>query len=139
MSAKRGSKRARKAPKKTKTGRPTSYDPSMLDRLLAMGDEGQTVIEMAVNLGIGKSTLYRYVDDHEEFRDAFTHARERAEAFHAKRFRECCGHPQAVFNANGYAKFMGICFKDWRDPTKIEVTGNEGGPLVIAWQAPSPG
>jgi transposase-like protein len=127
-----------KAVEKRSIGRPTLYQPEMGDRIIAMGAEGYTVVEMAVELGITKSSLYKYVEDHEEFSDAFTRARELAEAFHAKNFRTQCGLPQAVFNANGYAKFMGICFKDWRDPTKVEVSGVEGGPVVFAWQAPSP-
>ena len=115
-------KRAR-APKKADAekrgrGRPTLYRPEMCDRLIEMGRQGYTVVEMAVDLEITKSSLYKYVEDHEEFSDAFTRAREMAESFHAKCFRENCGLPQAIFNANGYAKFMGICFKDWRDPTK---------------------
>ena len=134
-------KRAKKVGNAVKRpiGRPTLYDPAMCDRIIEMGRDGYTVVEMAVDLNITKSSLYKYVEDHEEFSDAFTRARELAESFHAKRFRENCGMPQAVFNANGYAKFMGICFKDWRDPTKVEVSGVEGGPVVFAWQAPSLG
>lgn len=147
MSAK-PKKRARKAKagkpskrsqEKRRVGRPTSYDPAMLARLIAMGKDGLTVIEMAVELGIAKSTLYKYVEDIDEFSDAFTRAREIAEAHHARNYRTQCGLPQSVFNASGYAKFMGTCFKDWREPSKIELSGADGVPLVIAWQAPNQG
>ncbi len=43
--------------------------------------------EMAVNIGVAKSTLYLWIKAHEEFSDAINRAEEAAEAWYFKTFR----------------------------------------------------
>jgi len=106
-------------------GRPSLYDPAMCEKVVALGAEGGTVVEMAVALNIAKATLYKWASDEKgkpEFVDALTQARELSEAYHARIFRAGCGLPNSLFNAAGYAKFMGIVFADWREITRTEAT-----------------
>lgn len=116
---------------KRRVGRPSLYDHSMCERLIEFAAEGCTVVEMAARLGIRKSTLYEWAKDQSkpEFSDALACAREISEALHAERYRLGCCLPAAAFNAQAYAKFMGIVFADWREVTRTEHTGADGGPI----------
>jgi len=121
------------APPITKMGRPSDYDPAMCERMIEFGRQGYAVVEIAVGLGIGKRTLYQWVNDETkpEFAHAFLLAKDEAEAFHARIYRVGLQSPSSVFNAMGYAKYMGTVFADWRDVTRTEITGKDGGAIEV--------
>lgn len=51
-------------------GRPTTYDPKYCDEIITFMSDGSHVIEFAAEIGTHKATLYRWAEEHEEFRDA---------------------------------------------------------------------
>lgn len=114
-------------------GRPTLYDPAMCKEMVEYGKQGYAVVEIAVAIGITKTTLFRWLGEEgkEEFREAFLLAKDHAEAFHAKTYREGLQSPSSVFNAMGYAKYMGTVFTDWRDVSRTEITGKDGGAIEV--------
>ena len=61
-------------------GRPSDYDPEYCEQIIALGRQGLHVYQMAERLDVGSATLYRWEDNHEEFREAFTRAREYSKA-----------------------------------------------------------
>lgn len=60
-----------KKEKKHPGGRPTIYDPSYADILPDLFKDGQSVIEVCVELGIHKDTFYEWCGKHKEFSDAY--------------------------------------------------------------------
>ena len=68
-------------------GRPTSYDPSYCDLAIEYGQQGMNKTEIAVELGVAKSTLYLWIQEHEEFSDAIKKAEHAAERWYQKAFR----------------------------------------------------
>lgn len=62
-------------------GRPTDYSPEVADRLCELVLEGRTVTQACEAVGIDKSTVYRWLRTHLDFRDKYARARE--EAAHA--------------------------------------------------------
>lgn len=117
-----------------KIGRPTVFRPDMLEQILKMGRQGYTVTEMAIGLGIAKKTLYLWLADPRmgEFHEAFELARDLSEAFHAADFRQNAGAPSMLYNSAGKAKFMALCFRDWRIADRVELSGPEGKPVAVA-------
>jgi hypothetical protein len=59
-------------------------------------------------------------------------ARDLAEAHHAREYRQNAGKPKAIYDASAKAKFMGVCFTDWRETARVEVSGPDEGPIQIA-------
>jgi transposase-like protein len=53
-----------------------------------MGNEGSTVTEIAVNIGVARSTIYEWKKNHPEFSDALIRAYEAALAYHEKELRK---------------------------------------------------
>ncbi len=51
-------------------GRPTKYESRLADVLPALFLEGQSIAEVCVALGIGRTTFYEWTNRHEAFRDA---------------------------------------------------------------------
>ena len=62
-------------------GRPSDYSPELADRLCELVLEGRTVTQACDAIGIDKSTIYRWLKVHLDFRDKYARARE--EAAHA--------------------------------------------------------
>lgn len=54
----------------TKFGRPTKYDPSFCHALVEHMAKLHSFETFAAKLGVGRSSLYRWLEEHEEFRDA---------------------------------------------------------------------
>jgi predicted DNA-binding transcriptional regulator AlpA len=52
------------------------------------GSQGLSLAEMAIKLGVGRSTLYRWIDEHPKFRDAVSLAQDGMSAWFAKTFRD---------------------------------------------------
>jgi transposase-like protein len=52
------------------TGRPTKFDPvEQLPKIFAWFSEGQTIAQVAANLGIAKSTYYKWIEQYPMFSD----------------------------------------------------------------------
>lgn len=58
------------------TGRPSKYKPEYCEAVEAWGKEGLSITEMAAELNVTRQTLYIWADQHPEFFDAFTRAKE---------------------------------------------------------------
>lgn len=58
-----------------KIGRPTTFKPEYCDQLIDHMGNGQSFESFGKKANCGKTTLYRWVEEHEEFRNAFTRAK----------------------------------------------------------------
>lgn len=68
-------------------GRPTKYKPEHCEGVIAFMAEGGCATEYAAELGVSKSTLYKWAETHQEFSDALSRAQEVGEAYWLRRLR----------------------------------------------------
>ena len=130
--AKKAREHARKhtEPVKRPVGRPTKYDPSYCEVAINCGREGYSLVEIAVELGVIRDTLYNWMEKHEEFFRAIKTSQELAAAYLHKQFRKMAhgqipgGNPTSlIFLAKNQAP------QDFRDRKEHELTGPGGGPV----------
>lgn len=57
-------------------GRPTSYKPEYCERVIELGKEGKSQVQIAVALGVLRQTMLSWQDNHPEFSTALTRAKE---------------------------------------------------------------
>ena len=105
-------------------GRPSLYKPEYCDRVIELGREGMSVVEMAAEIGVSRSTLEEaWPAAHEEFSEAFARARELSQAWWERQGR--VGLTAERFNAQVYSRSMAARFpKDWRESKNVESTVN---------------
>lgn len=110
-------------------GRPSSYDPAYCDRVIEMGKQGYSVVEMAAELGVSRLTLEtNWTAAHPEFLAAFTHARECSQAWWERTGR--IGMIENNISAPIWSRSMAARFpKDWREVKGTELTGKDGAPV----------
>lgn len=58
-----------------KMGRPSDYEPWMIQHAADMAHKGATVLEICGDLGIGEVTIYRWMDERPDFRKAIEDGR----------------------------------------------------------------
>lgn len=116
--------------KARRTGRPSMFKPEYCEVVEDLGEMGLTPVEMAVKIGVLKSTLKKWALDFEIFAESFARAREASEAYHAEKYRLGCNLPAQLFNAAAYRSFMAAVFEDWREISRQELTGKDGAPLM---------
>lgn len=111
-------------------GRPTLYDPSYCERVIELGREGKTPLQMAVSIGVARTTLLAWADEHPEFLTALTLARELSQDWWESAGQN--GLLTPGFNASLYNKIVSCRFRDdYTEKTKTEITGEDGKPFVV--------
>ena len=110
-------------------GRPSKYDPKFCDDVLRMGAEGYSIVEMAAEIGVAKSTLKdEWPAAHEEFSVAFARARELSQSWWERQGR--LGLYADKFQPALYSRSMAARFpEDWRESKEQRLTGPDGGPV----------
>lgn len=120
-------------------GRPTDYDPSICEGFEKRFDKGQSILEVAVSLGVTRQTLYNWAKDHAEFFDALTRAREVSQQWWEKIGRENLFDHEEYDSENHIStkdKFNDRLWtinvsrrfrNDWAE--RIELSGPDGSPL----------
>lgn len=101
-------------------GRPSLYKPEYCERVIELGREGMSVLEMAAEIGVSRVTLEEaWPAAHEEFLEAFARARELSQAWWEREGRT--GLRADKFNAQLYSRSMSARFpKDWRESKNVE-------------------
>lgn len=66
---------------KLPVGRPSKYNPEYCDKVIAYGKDGDTLVHLARELGVAKSTLYEWAGEHKEFSDALAICKSNSEAY----------------------------------------------------------
>ena len=112
-------------------GRPTDYKPEYCERVIEYGRAGKSITWMAASLDVAKSTLYLWIDEHPEFSDAITRARQLSQQWWEDAGQNALASRE--FNAPVWSKSMAARFPDeWRDSAKHEHTGSDGGAIQHA-------
>ena len=107
-------------------GRPSLYKPEYCEDVISMGKEGKSLAQMCSHFDIGRPTIDRWADDHEEFREALSRARA-----HMQAHLEVMGYTGMTadrFNGHVWIKTMQARFRsDYTE--RSEISGPAGGPL----------
>jgi transposase len=122
---------------KRPVGRPSLYDPAYCQKVIELGKLGKSVEAIGSMLEVGTKTLYRWKDEHEEFRHAMELAKE-----HELRWWEEMAQGYMLehkdgerLNASIWSRSMAARFpKKYRESTKQEITGMDGAPLLSGIQ-----
>lgn len=112
--------------------RPREYDPDYCERSEAFLADGFSLEALAGELGVSRSTVYRWVDDYPEFHDAVKVGQAKAVLWWEKANRNLAitGVGNATSIVFGLKNRAG-----WRDVKATEISGPDGAPIAVAAQA----
>lgn len=117
-------------------GRPTDYYPEICEDFESHFRQGQSVLEVAVELGVTRQTLYNWAEAHEEFFDALTRGREVSQAWWERQGREMLQDTDEYdaetkistkrrINDRLWSKNVSCRFRDdWTDKSEIQHSGS---------------
>lgn len=134
-------------------GRPTEYEPEFCDIASKACARGATIAEIAEILKVHRSTIYRWMAEHQEFCDAIRIAQSIADervgfsmyeravgySYNAVKILQNSGVPIVVPYVEhvppdvGAGKFWLTNRQPdkWADVSRKEITGKDGGPLEV--------
>lgn len=118
-------------------GRPSLYDPSYCDKVVALGALGKSVEQISSNLGVSCRVLYDWRDRYPEFLRALEEAKEAEQTWWEDQAQAyMLEHKDgAKLNASIWSRSMAARFpKKYRESVKQEITGENGAPLLTAIQ-----
>lgn len=116
-------------------GRPVEYDPNLVATLPDMFKEGQSITEVATELGIHRDTMYDWEKKYPEFSYALAYGRQLAQVWWEKQGREGLyktseydGESKIsttrAINEKMWAKNMSCRFpSDWTEKKEVEHSG----------------
>ncbi len=112
-------------------GRPSKYDPAYCKEVVEFLAKGHSVTGFAGHLGVSRSTVFRWVEEHPEFRDALKAGQSAATKF----WEEILVKVARDGGGNATAAIFGLknrAGEDWADKLTTEHTGKDGGPIETA-------
>lgn len=118
---------------KRPVGRPSLYDPSFCDEVVALGRVGKSVEQIAAILNVSLRTMYSWRDAHEEFLHALDDAKTYEQAWWEEQAAAYMVENKESdrLNASLWSRSMAARFpKKYRESTKTEITGADGAPLL---------
>jgi Helix-turn-helix domain of resolvase len=103
-------------------GRPSTYDPMYCDQVIELGKTGASIVEMACDIGVSRTTLERnWPAEHPEFMQALERATAESQAWWEKAGRD--GMLANNISAPIWARSMAARFpNDWRERRDDTVT-----------------
>lgn len=123
-------------------GQPTKYNSEWVERLPGMFTDGQSVVEVATELGISVSSYYNYEKEYPEFLEASTRGKQISQAWWERQGREHlldeseydAGNKISTtrkFNDRLWSKNVSCRFrKDWTDKSELEHSGSIGVQII---------
>lgn len=125
-------------------GRPSEYRPEYCERVIELGRLGMSVVEMASEIGVSRTTLETsWTAAHPEFLRALGLARECSQAWWESMGRSnlIMNKDAGTFQASVWSRSMAARFpKDWRENKGVELTGKDGADLnlTVTFVEPAP-
>jgi len=109
-------------------GRPSTYKPEFCEQVVELGSQGMSPVQIAVELGVPRTTMLSWAERHEEFSTALTRAKEHEQAWWER--QGMAGMVGDKFNAAVWKTSMQARFREDYTERK-ELTGEGGGALSI--------
>jgi hypothetical protein len=91
-------------------GRPSTYKPEYCEKVIELGRDGKSPTQIAVAIGVSRSTMLSWADQHLEFSAALTRAKECEQAWWEDTGQT--GLRADKFNSAVWAKSMSARFRD---------------------------
>lgn len=110
-------------------GRPSTYRPEYCEKVIDLGKKGMGPVEIAVELGVPRTTMLSWANEHLEFSTALTRAKECEQAWWERTGREALGADK--FNSAVWSKSMSARFRE-EYTDRREVSGPAGAPIETA-------
>lgn len=111
-------------------GRPTLYLPEYCERVIELGKDGKSQVQIACALDVDPKTLRDWAAAHEEFSLALTRAKAHEQDWWETQGQK--GLTADKFNSAVWSKSMSARFRDeYTERTKSEHSGPDGGPIPI--------
>jgi len=115
-------------------GRPSKYKPEYAQQIRGLGKLGYSHAQMASHLGVLLGNLKDWADEYPEFRRSFDLAVQDSlthwETMAHTHMIEVPGGPKV--NTGLWSRSMAARFpREYSDRSKVEVTGNAGGPIQV--------
>lgn len=105
-------------------GRPTKYDPAYCETVIAVGERGGSLTEMAQEIGVVRETLGDWRARHPDFSAAVNAGIQACQAWWERKGREATFGGCDGFNATAWIFNMKNRFRDdWRDKHEFEHQG----------------
>ena len=125
-------------------GRPSAYDPAFCERLIELGKQGKSLVQMACALDVHRDTLHEWTSVHPEFSDAIKRAKAEAQAWWEDAGQ--VGLTTPGFNASLWAKNVSCRFReDYSEPKNVVLSGDAANPVrtvnrveIVAVEAKAP-
>lgn len=111
-------------------GRPSKYEPSYCDAIVAHCEDGSSLSSFAASINVARSTLNEWGEQHPEFSEAIKIAKAKVAAWYDKTARNVAanGGGNAALCIFGLKNFDEL---DFRDKQEYEHSGPGGGPIQI--------
>lgn len=105
------------------------YRDDFCAAVIAAGARGKSFKWIAAELFVNITTLYRWISEYPEFRQAMEIAGLLSQKWWEDKGQE--NLETAQFNSAMWSKNISMRFKDWQETKQIEHTGLNGGPIEI--------
>jgi hypothetical protein len=118
-------------------GRPSLYDPKYCEEVIALGKLGKSTEAIGAMLNVGTATIYRWRDEHPEFREALELAKEYELLWWEDMAQSYMIESKDTerINSSIWSRSMAARFpKKYRESVKQELTGADGAPLLSGIQ-----
>lgn len=109
-------------------GRPSKYSEAYCNEAVECLGEGHSVTALAGRLGVARSTVFKWADEHPEFSDALKVGQAKATAFWERVLIKIAQDG----GGNATAAIFGLknrAADDWADKVVNEHSGPNGGPI----------
>lgn len=110
-----------------RVGRPSKFKPAYSNMLIEHLAEGASIASFAAEIGVARSTINQWADDHPEFSEALKIAKAKCAAWWEARLRSIAltgGAP-----GQGTAVIFGLknmASEDWRDKQEVDHLSSDG-------------
>lgn len=104
-------------------GRPTKYTHDMPARLVEFMDRGRSITQFAAHVGVNRSTIYEWADNHREFSDALMRGKELGEAYWEGELQDM------MYSKEANAPLVKLYFANrfgWTDKSEVDNKSTDG-------------
>jgi hypothetical protein len=112
-------------------GRPTKYEERFCEAVIAFMGEGYSLTAFAGSIDVARSTINEWMGEHAEFSEAVKIGQAKRTAILEVGLLNGDSGPRVtsrIFALKNAAP------DEWRDVSRQEQTGADGGPMVFSWQ-----
>jgi transposase-like protein len=123
---------------KNPVGRPSKYDPNYGQQAIDFMKDGYSVTALAGHIGVARSTIFEWAEQHQEFSDSLRKAQALAALWWENKLRDVA----MTGEGNVTAAIFGVknrSREEWRDRHEVDHSSTDGTmkPSVIEIVAPN--